>query len=89
MCRHKSKPRLELEKVDLISLYQQYTTYEIAEQFNCKYSLVRDVLNKQFNKLEINKIKEIADIKPFNPKPGAWAELKSTQLYKQIIYGRN
>lgn len=85
----KSKERLELEKYDIIELLNGFTMKEIADRFNCSTTLVNTVARKAYATKEINKFEESKEEIEFLGTKGAWAELKSTQLYKQIMNERN
>jgi hypothetical protein len=88
MGKPKSIQRIRLEKHNLIDLLKRQTMYEIASTFNTSYKTVNEVAQQQFNLLEINRFEETKEKIVFTGTKGAWAELKSTQLYKQIMYGR-
>lgn len=88
MAKPKSLERLELEKYNILELLKNQNMYEIADRFNCNYSTVNRVAEEQVRLLEINKFEASKEKIEFTGTKGAWAELKSTQLYKKIMYER-
>lgn len=86
---HKSEQRKALEKANVIELLRNYTLLEISKMFNTSVMTVNTVATEQFTKREINNFENSREKVEFLGTKGAWAELKSTQLYKQIMNERN
>ena len=96
---HKSKNRIELEKHDIQELLKNHSQAELARFFNvcpatfsrAAYTQLKETTKqkkeKKYRAVEIDIFETDGKQVEFLGTKGAWNELKSTQLYKQVMYG--
>ncbi len=91
----KSKNRIELEKHDIQALLKNNKASRLARFFKVSettfsraaYAQLKEKMEKKRANVDAYFFEESKQEVEFLGTKGAWAELKSTQLYKQIMYG--
>jgi hypothetical protein len=86
---YKSINRIALEAEDFDKLIRLNSYKQIANRFEVSITLVHEVARLHFELKDVNNFEGNQKEVEFLGTKGAWNELKSTPLYKQIMYGRN
>ena len=86
MGTHRSSLRIKIDKADLVSLLENNSLKDIAKMYDCSIALIHTALTEQIKKNKIGLKKEKEEIDEMKiPCHNAWKELKSTELYQELI----
>ena len=84
----KCKNRERLEGFNFDELIKEYSYSDLCIKFAVSYRIIKEVARNHFYKKDISDFEKNPDPIEFIGTQGAWKELKRTQMYKNLMYGR-